>query len=484
MIDPIRDRQLSELNLVEVCVEILRRARNELYLNMRFLDVALSSLEFEADWAFPGVGTDGFRLVYHPEYLAERFQAGRVLVNRAYLHMVFHCLFGHVGACRPGKEDLEEARESRLWDLACDVAMESILDGLYQKCVYIHPSAGRREFYLRLKSGGLKVFTAEGVYRALGAMDLEERDLARLEREFFVDDHSLWSRPQPPARARERQNRWKDNREKVQTAMETGSKEQSEDYRDLLEQVRAENRERYDYRDFLRRFSVLREEIGVDVDSFDYGLYAYGMELYGNMPLLEPLETREARRIEDFVIVVDTSMSCSGDLVRRFLEETYGVLAEAESYFRKINVHIIQCDDQVQSDAVIRSQEEMRAYLEAFSVKGHGGTDFRPAFEYVRGLRAEGRFSELRGLLYFTDGKGIYPVESPPYTTAFVFIEDHFTDVSVPPWAMKLILTGEDLPGAGQMKEGRGPGTVGAEDERKETEPGMAAWREDGINGY
>ena len=32
------------------------------------------------------------------------------------------------------------------------------------------------------------------------------------------------------------------------------------------------------------------------------------------------------QRIEQFVIVIDTSMSCSGELVQWFLEETYDVL--------------------------------------------------------------------------------------------------------------------------------------------------------------
>ena len=118
-------------------------------------------------------------------------------------------------------------------------------------------------------------------------------------------------------------------------------KRQSDDSGDLLEQVKVENRERYDYKKFLRKFAVLKEEMQVDADSFDYVFYTYGLELYGNMPLIEPQETKEMYRVEDFVIVIDTSMSCSGELVKRFLEETYAVLCESESYFRKINIHII-----------------------------------------------------------------------------------------------------------------------------------------------
>ena len=87
----------------------------------------------------------------------------------------------------------------------------------------------------------------------------------------------------------------------------------------------------------------------------------------------------------------------------------------------------------------------MKDYMDDFTIQGHGGTDFRPVFEYIRILTAKNQFHKLRGLIYFTDGKGIYPIESPYYDTAFVFIEDNYSDISVPAWAMKLILSPEDL---------------------------------------
>ena len=176
-----------------------------------------------------------------------------------------------------------------------------------------------------------------------------------------------------------------------------------------MEHLQAENRKRYDYREFLRKFSVLKEEMQVDMDSFDPIYYHFGMETYGNMPLIEPLETKEMKKIEDFVIVIDTSMSCNGSLIRRFLEETYSVLSESESFFRKIQVHIIQCDEKIQDDQVIHNQKEMEAYLSDFTVRGFGGTDFRPAFAYVEHLLKMGAFQRLRGLLYFTDGYGTFP---------------------------------------------------------------------------
>ena len=74
----------------------------------------------------------------------------------------------------------------------------------------------------------------------------------------------------------------------------------------LTAQVEAA-RSRRTYRDFLRRFTVLREEPHLDLDEFDLGTYTYGLRTYGNLPLIEPLETRESRKIRDLVIVIDTS---------------------------------------------------------------------------------------------------------------------------------------------------------------------------------
>ena len=286
--------------------------------------------------------------------------------------------------------------------------------------------------------------TAQRIYKILKKMDLDERRMSQLAAEFRVDGHDLWEQGDPQA-SLPRQNMWQDNREKVQTAMEAMGGEDPGGGEPLLDSLRVENRERYDYRRFLRKFSVLREEVQVDPDSFDYAYYAYGLSLYGNMPLMEPLESREISRIEEFAIVIDTSMSCSGELILRFLEETYDVLSESESYFRKICIHIIQCDDQVRADTVIRDREELRGYMEEFQIQGYGGTDFRPAFAYVTGLKKSGKAPRLRGLIYFTDGKGIYPVQAPPYDAAFVFVESLFSDEGVPPWAMKVVLEEEQI---------------------------------------
>lgn len=448
---PIQELQKKEEERLEICYDILKNARNELYISMRFLDVALSSLRPEPDWSGTGaqgnisedrhfgtgtLGTDGEVLYFEPDWLMKAFLKRKVLVNRLYLHELLHCLFCHVWN---GKN-----RNPRLWNLASDIAVESVIDDLYQKAIYLRPGSERRETYHRLQERK-KVLTAEAIYRILESAPWKPGEISRMEQEFRLDDHSRWEDGRTRTGMQNRQKQWEDLRQKMQTEMETISKGAASDSGTLLEQLRVENRERYDYKTFLRKFSVLKEEMSVDMDAFDYIFYHYGMETYGNMPLIEPLETKEMKKIEDFVIVIDTSMSCKGELVRHFLEETYAVLSESESFFRRIHVHIIQCDDRIQEDKVIHNEREMEEYLRNFTVKGLGGTDFRPPFAYVERLKQEGTFTRLRGLLYFTDGYGLFPVKMPSYDTAFIFMKDDYRDVDVPPWAMKLIIDPEEF---------------------------------------
>ena len=416
--------------------KILAAARNELYLKMRFMDVALSSIIFVLEEGACGMGTDGLYLYYHPQYLGGLYREDRVMVNRIYLHLVLHGIFRHMIR--------RKGREEERYSLACDIVTESIIDGMQHRCVLKSRSWLRRETYRRLGKE-MKVLTAEKVYGALERWNLEEADFARLAGEFRVDDHSYWPADDDQKKQSQIENQWQDISEQMETDMETFSKEASQESGHLIDQVKVENRVRFDYRQFLRKFSVLKEEMAVDEDTFDYVFYSYGLSLYGNMPLIEPQAWKEVQKVEEFAIVIDTSMSCSGELVKKFLEETYGVLSENDSFFRKVNIHIIQCDDQVQTDQKIESEEDLKNYMEHLELKGEGGTDFRPAFAYVENLMKQHAFERLKGLLYFTDGRGTYPSKMPPYETAFVFMKEDYEDVDVPPWAMKLVLEEEDL---------------------------------------
>ena len=438
--------------------EVLLTARNELYMNLPYLDVALCALRF-----VPGGGmtlslaTDGEQLYYDGAWLADRYLRSRVAVNRAYLHVILHCMLRHLAKKR--------GKVPELWDLACDAAVESILDSLHYPCLEEGTVPAKQKFYGECRQD-MPVLTAEGIYRHLLRRDLPEYQVAQLQRRFLVDDHGLWDPEQKDNQEQSQQQdeKWRDMSDKTQTAMETVLADQGTGGEAVLEQIKVANRDDVDYRAFLRRFAVPREVMAVDGDSFDYIFYTYGLQLYGNMPLVEPPETKEEKRIEDFVIAVDTSMSTSGELVRQFLACTYAILRSTETFTRKVNIRILQCDDQVRSDTVIRDLEDLKQYMEHFELCGGSATDFRPVFEHVARLQKEGAFTSLRGLVYFTDGMGIYPKKRPPYETAFVLLEEPPMSVKIPPWAIRLVL---DLPGLEKAKQ-----------EAAEEYPDMIDWDE------
>ena len=66
---------MAAKDLTAIGLEILQTARNELYLNLPYLDVALCSLDFQ-----PGGGvtlslaTDGETLYYDGSFLADRYR--------------------------------------------------------------------------------------------------------------------------------------------------------------------------------------------------------------------------------------------------------------------------------------------------------------------------------------------------------------------------------------------------------------------------
>lgn len=417
----------------EMTEKILSFVRGEIYLDLRFLDIALSALPRKTDPALQTFATDGATLSVSPEQVLRVFKQNAPFLNRLYLHTVLHCIFSHLWTA-PGEVWSAPAR-LRLWNIACDIAVEYTVDGMGKPCTRRILSWIREKFYAALRKQ--RAVSAAVIYRML--FSCGEDEVGKLEREFYTDDHRYWpkredgaAKQQAAAAARDRWNRIARQTQMVQ---ESRGKENKEG-EDLLTAQLAVTENKRSYREFLRKFAVLREELHCDPDEFDLTYYTYGLKLYKNLPLIEPVETRESRKIREFVIAIDTSYSTSGELVQQFLEETVGILNQNDSFFSDAQIRILQCDNAVRSEAVIHSEADFRRFLAELKLAGGGGTDFRPVFSHVSELRKHGECKNLSGLLYFTDGKGIYPGKRPDFKTAFVFLED-YDSLAVPPWAMR-----------------------------------------------
>lgn len=190
----------------------------------------------------------------------------------------------------------------------------------------------------------------------------------------------------------------------------------------------------------LHELSETRENRHVSGEEFQYAWYLYGLEHYGGMPLIEPLEYSEERRLRELAVVIDTSASCSRSLCAGFLGELAGLLAHEGLFFERFNLHVIECDCEVQQDTRLTTLTELSGWIQALTLHGGGGTDFRPAFRYIDGLIESGEFAHLQGLLYFTDGYGVFPDAPPAYRAIFVMLQYRYDDIDLPPWAEKLVL--------------------------------------------
>lgn len=513
--------------LKEVGEKILESSRTELLLEMRFLGPALGSLGYRMDLSTRTIGTDAAFIRFNPTYLTQTYIEQPRRINRAYMHILMHCLFRHMF----GAVTCTHAENPGLWDLACDIAAEATVDSLDYPCLRQRTSDLREETYRSLReqaglltaeriyayfdrnflmsaedaalsweradrilaehekgnirSANLEVPGASGQDAGAAALNADKtaqnaaagecrkpdmksrprpfRDeekaalFERLRAEFTVDDHSFWERipqeerkdPDIPEqkqpdiavrRGREKEAEWEKTARRIEAEV-TANRLASAQTGTFERTLQVTFRKKTSLADYLRKLTVLREESRIDPDSFDYGLYNFGMEFYGNMPLIEENEFRESRRIDELVIAIDTSGSTKARLVQEFLNETATVLASRETFFRRMRLHIIESDDRVQRDEIITDLRDLRKYADGFQVSGGFGTDFRPVFRYVEDLRRKGELRNLRGLLYFTDGYGTYPEKPTPYETAFVFLPgSDSTGEGVPDWAVKIFL--------------------------------------------
>lgn len=485
---------MEDLRIEKICTEILNYSRNELLVSFRFLDLAICKLKYKrADLDL--VGTDGEYLYYNPKYIFNLYKTGNSEVNHVFLHMIFHCIFYHPFINT-------EKIQSEIWDLACDIAVESIISDFNMKQLEYSKQANI-DNELQALSKKVGKLTAEKLYKYLQKININE--FTKLKNIFSLDQHP-WYREEnednkeknsdaknnegneekkndaesnednssdknsgnmqennetdgsnnkqespnnslktPSSSADSLENEWKDIGERVKVDIETSSMEWGEKSSNLIQNVKECNREKYDYSEFLKKFAVIGEEMIINDDEFDYIFYTYGLQLYKNVPLVEPLEYKDVKKVKEFVIAIDTSGSVEGDLVNQFITKTYNVLSQEANFFTKINVHIIQCDAEIQEDYKITSKEEFKEVMNNFELKGFGGTDFRPVFKYVDELIDKNEFENLKGLIYFTDGYGTFPSKKPDYETAFVFIDDSYEQPEIPVWAIKLVLRKDEI---------------------------------------
>lgn len=473
--------QLSERQ--KLAVEVLQLAKDRLLVSSPFLAPAASLLPFvpSPDALSPLSGTDAKVFYFNADHVLACFAATHEAPVHDYVHTLLHCLFLHPFA-NPGQN---QAR----WDLACDIAAECIAVEL------CGPRPGDTsdgaEYARRRICGALQQapLTAESVFELLKTDRFVDDEQAWQEL-FRVDSHRFWyERPdvrstagagagegdagatpdseseaetepggkspdgtpdEGTAHFKSPENAWQFAAQSIAASMkhQVGASKSgwgrnlSGLFANLGVEARSYKKPALD--EFLRSFATFEETPQPSSDEFDYALYTYGFALYGDTPIIEPLETRDGKRIREFVIGIDVSGSVWGRTVTRFAQIVQGVLCNEGLFSSAPRIRIIQCDTQIVAEDVIDTPEHMRKWIEDLRLHGGGGTDLRPVFQRADELVERGEINDLNGVICLTDGYANFPKCATPYKPAFVLTPDGAQNL-VPPWAMTFMLEEDDF---------------------------------------
>lgn len=500
----MQNMENKERMIDELALNLLKQARSVVLLNMGFTIKAIGALDiFKTDIS---LGSDGRFLYYEPKHILRLYKKGDKELIHSYMHTLFHCIFRHWS--------FGSGLNLRLWSIACDIACESLLfdmefaftkdDMLKERLSIIGELENKislltaEKIYSYLKNENISEvhlkryeeafrFDDHSMWKKKGKYEDEEKQdtlhIPSKEGKKNYDDRGKVEQGQTgenkegktpkeeknPKEEKgdkgereeksaedvlnflsdeEKENFWREIAKNIKKELDISGKGNSK--LSLVRKFESITEPKYDYAAFLEKFAVSKENMGIDPDTMDYGFYRYGMELYGNVALVEPLEYKQVKKIKDFVIAIDTSGSVSTKMIERFLTKTYGILKNKTSFFAKTNIYILQCDNRIRDMEIIEDVKDIDTYIKNMSVKGLGGTDFRPVFEYVDENVKQGIFNDLKGLIYFTDGLGVFPEKKPCYESVFIFLKENYRafvkeNNKLPSWAMKLVLDEEDI---------------------------------------
>ena len=349
----------------------ISQAKARLLVNYPFFGTLATKLELAVNDDIESFKSDGKRLEFREDYLLglDLSEIEFILANGA-----MHASLAHT--------QRKEKRSGWLWQMATDMAINDMLleNGLDMPygAQYRKRFTGMyaEEIYEELKDDILRE-DEDLEYEADNADDVEQNDSK------------------------------KEKQEQTQESLQEEILQEQILAEELISLLESEFK-RGDLPQSIDRFYSLdftskvdwREELKKALDHHfrdDYTLLPPSKKLlsYG---IYLPSSVSQTFRL---VIAIDSSGSVDEELLNQFLSEVNFLMGVVHNYV----IDVIVCDDKVHSHQVFMSGERL-----SVEVKGIGGTDFRPVFDFV-----DMQIDEVKLLLYFTDLEGMFPDKRPNY---------------------------------------------------------------------
>jgi predicted metal-dependent peptidase len=347
-------------------------ARTRFLTRNAFLGVVTLGLPLTENLTVRSLTSDGRALYYNPYFVRD---SPRPLVEAHLFHTVLHWALGHAwrGA----------GRDPRKWQRAADLSLVP----LFLRSGYDY----RGVLPLQAPPEIARGRSAEEIYAVLPEPDEPTTDA----RSPTAEVAECWQEPLGGAgHDRQLRDRWRERLVQAAQSMEYvgGATDFSEEVLQSLDAPRLDWRARLTL--FLRR-SYAQDFAWIPPNR---RYLSRGFLLPGS----------RGRSFGDLVLAVDTSGSIDPAVAERFLTEVRTIGQLVGTSGRPI---LIQADDAVRDVRVLEPGLPV-----PLAIRGRGGTDFRPVFEYLQRATAV----TPSGLIYLTDGNGPFPDAAPPFPVLWV----------------------------------------------------------------
>lgn len=425
---------------------IMIQLRQKLIRRYPVLSYAFHYMQFVPVEERISLETDGRHIFYSPVVVLEKAKQRQIQdLEYVCMHIIVHGLLGHFEiAC--------QYERSCVMHTLMDMEVRKFIGKLEPEIIYA-PLMSNSIYMQELMrdSRGLKT-----IYKEIDQSADKKKQLLRFRKDLAYDDHQVWYR----------NNRYKtlidlkdmldgndlQKEEDKESTVRVWARIRSEMFgRNSLgtDQIRnslirnrdgrtndkiwgtdegeeelvvtATDRNTLNYRMMLKRFLKNREKNRENVDSLDKVLYAWGFDTYGDVAFIEPDTESERPSMNTIVVAIDTSGSCEGEIMNRFLSETKRLFSDIGTS-DATKIVVIQCDARIQKLDVYRRTADLpgaETFSNGMTMYGFGETDFVPVFDYTDGLVENGE--KVDCLIYLTDGYGTFPDKKDrAYETFFV----------------------------------------------------------------
>lgn len=365
--------------------------------------------------------TDGIKL-YVRNSILEKYHMNRMALETELLHELLHIYMGH--------PVMAKKKDRMMYDLKCDNKVEAWIKKSY---------FGTNRFFEKENSKHI-------LWYEQNSQGNSEKGIASASATMSDADHASEGDKTSGS------DKMADNREKIQ-------KEIWQNIQFLVDMTMNSLEKKFDfewgngdgtggtssgigtaepdsYIDILKKYVAVKEQTCTTDEEIDTILYTYGLDLYGDVTLIEPPEETESIMAK-FYLAVDTSGSCVGEMVEKFLGQTKGVLEELSfDGKKKLDIYLFLCDTRIEQEFHITDISQF-PNEEEWIISG-GGTSFIPVFERVKELQCQYGENANTALFYYTDGCGNCPKEEPEYDVYFLMEKRDIEFFNGPEWIKRV----------------------------------------------